>query len=300
VIQIQVGRQQLIDLIQQADAKWIADARVRTSQYVAAQDYTGGTEFWGRIKTVYIRLQFEKCAYCETKLQGSVLASKVHEVEHFRPKSSLKAWPDRKRPYWRDFPASIVTGAEHQQGYFALAYHPFNYAIACTRCNSTLKSNYFPIRGTRMVALEDPSQGASEESLLVYPVSDIDHDPSDLIEFDGVLAVPKHRTGPLHEKALTTIWFFQLNHQDLTLRRAELLVPLWNTLEIRRLGGQSEDARMADEDLRHACLAAGQFSACVAAFCDLYDSDRARAKEMWKLARSFARSVLKQAAHHTP
>jgi len=289
MIRYPVDRQKLLNLIQAKKASWLSDAQARTAAYAQSKDYTGGAEFWGDIKQVYIDLQHEKCAYCETKLQGRILASKVHEVEHFRPKSSIKAWPDRKRKYWKDFPAHILTSGAHPKGYYLLAYHPYNYAIACTRCNSTLKSNYFPVRGSRNVTLADPAKGASEDALLIFPLMDIDDDPSNLIEFDGVLAVPRHAAGALHERAVTTIWFFQLNHEDLTIRRAEMIGLLWNALEQARTATDPEDQRFAQDTVEQACSARAQFSSCMASFRRLYGMNRERAREKAVQARAASR-----------
>lgn len=289
MIRYPVGRQELLDLIQAKKASWLADAQLRTDEYAESEDYTGGTEFWGDIKQVYIDLQHEKCAYCETKLQGRILASKVHEVEHFRPKSSIKAWPDRRRKYWQKFPTDIQTSGAHDKGYYLLAYHPYNYAIACTRCNSTLKSNYFPVRGTRDVALADPAAAAGEDALLLFPLMDIDDDPADLIEFDGVLAVPRHSAGPLRERAVTTIWFFQLNHQDLTTRRAEMIGYLWNALENARLAQDPQDRRYARETVAMVCDPSGQFSSCMVSFRRLYMADRMLARDKAIEAREASR-----------
>lgn len=286
MIRYQVSDQDLRTLIKAKKASWLGDALHRTTLYAQSKDYTGGKEFWGAIKQVYIDLQHEKCAYCETKLQGKVLASKVHEVEHFRPKSSIKAWPDRKRKYWKNFPTSIPTSGAHAKGYYLLAYHPANYAIACTRCNSTLKSNYFPIRGTRDVALADPANAKHEDALLVFPLLEFDANPSDIINFDGVLAVPRHAAGPLYERAVTTIWFFQLNHEDLTTRRAEMLGHLWNALEVARTSTDLDDQRFAQETVDQACSERAQFSSCMAAFRRLYAVDRALAREKAQQARA--------------
>lgn len=289
MIRYPVDRQNLLNLIQAKKASWLSDAQTRTAAYAQSKDYTGGAEFWGDIKQVYIDLQHEKCAYCETKLQGKILASKVHEVEHFRPKSSIKAWPDRKRKYWKAFPTHIKTSGAHDKGYYLLAYHPYNYAIACTRCNSTLKSNYFPVRGERDVTLADPTNGANEEALLIFPLMDIDDDPSSLIDFDGVLAVPRHEKGALHERAVTTIWFFQLNHEDLTTRRAEMIGYLWNALELAQMAANVADRQFAQETVDEVCSARGQFSSCMASFRRLYEKDRAQARKKAVQAREASR-----------
>lgn len=289
MIRYAIERATLIDRIRAIKPDWLDRAQARTLQYEQLQDYTDGTDFWGQIKQVYIDLQHEKCAYCETKLQGAEYASKVHEVEHFRPKSSVKAWPDRKKPAWAKFPAGIGTGAAHDKGYYRLAYHPFNYAIACTRCNSTLKSNYFPVRGNRDVTLADPSLGQGEDALLLYPVSDVDSDPADIIRFDGVLAVPAHTAGAAHERALATIWFFDLNHQDLTSRRAEMMALLWGAMESHRLADIDADRQFARDTIDAVCSEAGQFSACMNAFRALYRDRRAAAREKAVQARQLGR-----------
>ena len=279
MIRYPVKPQALLDQISQLKPTWLAAAQLRTQAYLAAQSYTGGNEFWGDIKNVYIDLQHEKCAYCETRLQGKDLASKVHEVEHFRPKGEVRIWPNRKKKSWRDFPLGITTGAGHAKGYYALAYHPFNYAIACTRCNSSLKSAYFPVRGVRDVALQDPSTAAVEDHLLIYPISTIDDDPRTLIRFDGVLAVPVNKSGPLNERAETTIWFFDLNHQDLTTRRAGHIVKLWSALENRRLTDSVASRQIAQIDVDKSLGLAGEFSACLNDFAAVYRKSRSLAEQ---------------------
>lgn len=273
MIRYPILEKDLIAQIKERNKTWLSRAKARTGTYVAAGKYTGGTEFWGQIKTVYIALQYEKCAYCETQLQGSVLASKVHEVEHYRPKSSIQAWPIHLN--W-------ATGAASATGYYKLAYHHFNYAIACTRCNSTLKSNFFPIRGHRDVQGSDPAQMGNELALLLYPISTVDvDDPQTIITFDGVLAVPAQQNGHAYERAVTNIEFFQLNHEDLTSRRALALIELWVALEA--LAADKTDVatrKVAQQLVTFKCSAQSEFTACNLAFRQLYQSDYNAAKQM--------------------
>ncbi|CAN7540247.1 hypothetical protein LJR039_003729 [Pseudorhodoferax sp. LjRoot39] len=283
-----VGRQELIDLINQERPTWIDRARARTDAYVQSRDYTGGSEFWGEIKKVYIDLQFEKCAYCETKLQGFRFASKVHEVEHFRPKQSVKVWPNSSIDHLANFVPPCSTGTASPAGYYALSYHPFNYAIACTRCNSTLKSNYFPVRGARDPGGVDPSQMSGEDALLLYPISDIDDDPTALIAFDGVLAVPKQASGPAYERAVVTIRFFQLNHEDLTTRRASILAPLWLNLETLASNPPAEIAQQVRRAVDRACSPRSEFSACMSAFRARFEADPAGARQLGEMANLLA------------
>jgi hypothetical protein len=280
MVRYPIQRQALIDAINQTKPNWLQRAKDRTDAYRQARAYTGGSEFWGEIKDVFIKLQHEKCAYCETKLQGAELASKVHEVEHFRPKSSVKAWP----PAGHAFQPGWALGAESPEGYYLLAYHPFNYAIACTRCNSTLKSNCFPVSGMRDIHAGDPSNMQGEQSLLIYPVSDIDADPAQLIGFDGVTAKARHASGAKRRRALTTIHFFQLNHQDLTTRRAEMLGQLYVNLEALAAQPAAAQRKRLQTLIERTCAPSGQFSSCMRDFVALYSRDTARARTLGQLA----------------
>jgi hypothetical protein len=264
----------LIEKINAVNPTWIARALERTRTYTAAGKYTGGSNFWGQIKTIYIELQHEKCIYCETKLQGAVLASKDHEVEHYRPKSNVDDWPNDRFEAWRNFKPAWSVGSANATGYYALAYHPLNYAISCTRCNSTLKSSYFPVRGMRDTHGHDPSAMLAEEPLLLYPMSTVDpNDPRDLITFDGLLAVPRHPSGPAFERAATTITFFQLNHEDLVAGRKQQLIELWIALRTLENPESPRARRLAQLVIDTFCGEAGQFSSCMNRFKELYFSD---------------------------
>jgi hypothetical protein len=281
MIRYSITLQDLVNNINATKPGWITRAHARTQTYTAVSRYTGGTDFWGEIKSVYIALQHEKCAYCETKLQGAVLASKSHEVEHYRPKQSVNAWPNHNIVHWADFHPAWQVGGASPTGYYALAYHPFNYAIACTRCNSTLKSNYFPVRGPRDVHGHDPSAMTGEQPLLLYPISTIDpDDPADIITFDGVLAIAKHKSGAAYERAETTIAFFQLNHEDLVTRRSEEIIDLWMALEQLANPSSAASAVRARKVMRGKCSPRHEFSACMNAFKVLYDTTPARAEEI--------------------
>lgn len=283
MINYRIGRAELIAQIGQARPTWTARARARTDDYALAKAYTGGSEFWGEIKDVYIRLQHEKCAYCEMKLAGKEYASKVHEVEHFRPKSRVRAWPGTLKRLAAYVPP-CPTGSDSAGGYYLLAYNPFNYAIACTRCNSSLKSDYFPVKGKRNFKDEDVGKVFSEQALLIYPISDIDTDPAELITFSGVLAVPVQASGFGYERARVTIDFFDLNHQDLTIRRAEVLASLYLALKGKEQAPlQADQQEFADGIAGYLSPHSG-FSACAKAYHDLYFSNRALAVQIGREA----------------
>ncbi|MFJ5298930.1 hypothetical protein ACIQAL_20640 [Pseudomonas sp. NPDC088368] len=281
MIRYPITEQELIARINLLSPKWMGAAAERTQAFVDAGQYLDGNDFWGTIKQVYIELQHEKCAYCETRLQGSALASKVHEVEHYRPKSSVKAWPNRAIARWKDFTHDWPTGAASAIGYFRLAYHHLNYAIACTRCNSTLKANYFPVRGPRDFNSQSPQTMQSEAALLLYPISSVDpDDPEDIITFDGVLAIPAHPQGPAYERAITNIEFFQLNSQDLTSRRADCLRGLCLALDP---SGSDAYQRKKMKVAEALCSPKSAFSACSRAFRTLWSADPARAQRIAEL-----------------
>ena len=191
----------------------------------------------------------------------------------------IKAWPNRSISYWKDFNHPWETGQADTKGYYRLAYHHLNYAIACTRCNSTLKSNYFPIRGPRDFDSDAPTTMQGEAALLLYPISSVDpDDPEHIITFDGVLAVPVSNAGPDYERAMTTIEFFQLNHQDLTSRRAEQIRHLWTALTLS--AASVEYKKAAEKIILSLCSPQNEFSACLNAYHHLYQADKAKAEKI--------------------
>ena len=172
--------------------QWRTRAGERIAHFVSVGRYDESGAIWSEIKPVYMELQHFKCGYCEKWLESIDYGAIEHDMEHYRPKSSVKAYP---REY--DF----RTGDAWAMGYFRLAYHPLNYLTACKTCNSGLKSNYFPIAATRIDGANHPRGLVREQPFLLYPISDLDDDPEDLIGFDGITAIPVGTT-LLHRRAL--------------------------------------------------------------------------------------------------
>jgi len=79
---------------------------------------------WSEIKQVFIDLQERKCAFCERPLESK----KEYDVEHFRPKGSVKPW--------KPTAALIAAGVTINQtttkepGYHLLPYNLLNYTVA--------------------------------------------------------------------------------------------------------------------------------------------------------------------------
>ena len=68
--------------------------------------------FWGQIKAVYMKLQKNKCAFCEREL---TTRPKDHDIEHFRPKRAVVSWPSLPMdppPQLRDGLRTLQPGPE--------------------------------------------------------------------------------------------------------------------------------------------------------------------------------------------
>ncbi len=290
--------------IQAHNPSWLGRAEARTQAFEAAGRYdknlqvldpetgkqTAASEIWGDIKAVYMARQSNKCAYCERLLAGPDLGERDHAVEHFRPKSSVKAWPPASR--WppgrggkvkrRKLAYSFATGGDVDPGYYALAYEPLNYADSCHVCNSGLKSNYFPIAGVR-----SRDDRAGEQHLLIYPIGDVEIDPETLITFNSVIPRPVSRDSSSHEyrRALVTIEFFCLDREDLWRERAEQIRNVWAALIASR-SAEAADRAYAETTLKQLTDPSSPHSSCARAFRRLCDTapEPARLIAGWALA----------------
>jgi uncharacterized protein (TIGR02646 family) len=99
------------------------------------------------VRGVLYALQGNACAYCGRDLDRG-------DVDHFRPKSRLRENPSHG-------------------GYWWLAYELKNYFLSCRRCNSTYKSDRFPLRPrARRVTFQDRTRLLREARLLLDPARD--------------------------------------------------------------------------------------------------------------------------------
>lgn len=282
---------------------WLTKARTLTRELQRHPRQEIRSE-WSEIKSIYTRRQHGKCAFCERLLGEHELSAVEFDVEHFRPKNAVKAWPpaslreELKLP--TDFPQSRGSGS----GYRLLAYHPLNYASSCKTCNSRLKANYFPIAGRHVFAATSPQEAAAvEKPYLVYPLGDFDSDPESLIAFEGILAVPAAPSTRRyeHDRGRVIIAFFRLNEErtDLLLLRAKQLDNVFSKIELwtavrspaRRVAIWADVTRLADESNDHA--------SCVRHLLKLYGHPgrkapptRAAAVRYLELARAYVRQKL--------
>jgi|WetSurMetagenome_2_1015567.scaffolds.fasta_scaffold06377_5 hypothetical protein len=261
---------------------------------------------WGEIKSVYTERQQGKCAFCERLLGKHELASVEFDVEHFRPKNAVKAWPPQETIDELKLPADFPRSPGKGKGYRLLAYHHLNYASSCKTCNSRLKASFFPIAGRHVFAGTDPvTLMQSELPYLVYPLCDFDNDPEDIISFQGYLAVPhEHPATPHHrDRARVTIAFFRLNEErdDLLEFRAKQLDDLLTKLELMTSVKSANRRKELWEDIQLLGHERSHHAGCVRSLLKLHgDPDekpvpksRAQAMEYLKLARDYWRSKYK-------
>ncbi len=266
---------------------WSARAEALTRKFDSAGKYLDSeSSIWSEIKNVFINLQHRKCAFCERHLE----AKKEYDVEHFRPKSSVKRWPVSK-----DLLAAGVvvrqsaTPTPKEAGYHLLTYNLQNYSVACATCNSVLKSDYFPIKGTRQSGGDAPiTLLTAEEPFLLFPVGNFDEDPEDIITFHGVSPQAKPPRGThAHHRALLTITFFKLD--DLNKRR-ELFRGRADVIQKMGLAFQRLEDRNLPLDKKARCeriiayhkSAAAPYTSCGRSYARLWQQDPASAERVWE------------------
>lgn len=275
-----------------ADAKkstWRTRAKQRTDGFRVPGSYDNSeTPIWSEIKQVFIDLQKGKCAFCERPLESK----KEYDVEHFRPKSSVKPWrvPEELTA------AGIIVKQDraNEPGYHLLPYSLFNYTVACARCNSELKRDYFPIRGTRQCSSEDPvTLQRAEEAWLIFPSGEIDEDPEQLITFHGLSPQAATPAGTFaHQRALLPIGFIHLDDRS---KRRELFRGRADGIQKLGLAFRCHDSPGTGQTTRRRCEIIIDYhpsieaphTSCGRAFAKLWRSDPARAEQPWNEAVDF-------------
>ena len=265
--------------ITNVDAKWFTNTANDLANLPANP---AGTDFkprWSKIKQVYIDLQCSKCCFCEKPLEGKI----EQDVEHFRPKAEVKPWNVPAKLVAEGVTVKQPANGASEPGYTRLPYEPFNYAMSCKTCNSTLKKNLFPIEGTRDSAGTDPSQMGGEQALFIYPIGTIDTDPEQLIEFDALSPVPKHKTGFGRRRAMVTIEVFGLGNPKLRRLfqyRAVFVRLLF--LDLEGKANATSPAKKAKHQIAIDNLTSPHtpFTNCLRSFERLYGSDPVRAEQI--------------------
>lgn len=221
MIRFSASRDEIQSEVIAVDPDW--HARARRALARALKSGTFSAE-WTRVKGVFIKVQHEKCGYCERRLPAVKHGKGEHDVEHFRPKGAVHPWAPKPKPgfTFRDGPSD---------GYPWLAYELTNYLASCRTCNSALKKNYFPIFAAPAATGTKGAQLATEEPLLLNPIDPNDDDPEAVLTFEGVFVRATARRGRKRHRAIATISMFQLNTREELLReRAERLYAIWLAL----------------------------------------------------------------------
>lgn len=230
MIRYAITRTELRACVKQRVPGWTARARKRTAGFRKTRRYEEKSSIWGEVKPVFMELQNGKCCFCEKKYESGQLGRYELDIEHFRPKGTVKRCPQHLVGKGLQFTAP----AAKNSGYYILAYNLFNYAAACKPCNSGLKSNYFPIAGTYQLNGDNPAKMKAEKAWLIYPIGSMDIDPERVISFRGIWPRSVHRNPSLQKRGVATIAFFQLDdvveRKNLLRERATLLVMLHGQL----------------------------------------------------------------------
>ncbi len=262
---------------------WKGRAASRAAIIRKLRRYEEATGIWGEIKSVYMELQHDKCAYCERKLEGEPYGRIEHDLEHFRPKSSVTKWPSGKYKF--------STGDGWSEGYYLLAYSIFNYATSCKVCNSTLKRDYFPIYGNRGPQSDHPRVLLSERPLLIYPLGDLDDDPQDLIAFVGIIPIARTKSGYKSYRGRVTVDFFALERREhLREERARQLQGLWIALELADSTTDPTTRADALNAIDWLQSRSSPHSSCVQSFHALYKADPSSAHEVYVSVRNYLTS----------
>ncbi|MSR40135.1 MAG: hypothetical protein EXS02_15030 [Planctomycetes bacterium] len=221
--------------------------------------------------------------------QQSVATGKVeYDVEHFRPKNRVTAWPTARVQQARtiDYADQLQRGVA--DGYVRLAFDPWNYGVSCKTCNSELKGDRFPILGLPDADATDRSTlDDSEVSCLLLPVGDVGPDPEDWLEWFGpVVRAKSTLTGQEALRARTVVDFFELDSRpDLLLVRCFAIEMLWAALRDEADGDPAAATR-----IQAATADDAVFAGCTRAFLRLYRQDLVVARQWRNRARDYAQS----------
>ncbi len=293
MIGYRVTKAELETLINAEVPDWLTRAAAKTAEFRVKGFYEEASSIWSEVKVVYMRLQGNsKCAYCERKLESIDLGKIEQDVEHFRPKSNVRAWPAPKP--LTDAGIVFTAAPPPGKGYYLLPYHPFNYSAACKPCNTSLKKDCFPIAGKYDLPNDDPVKLKKEKPLLIPPVGDFDTAPEDLIKFHGVSPQAVAKRGYRRARALVTIEFFKLDDEakrkNLLRERAMIITVLYPQLKTLTTGTVTEKKIAAT--LVKACTAPqAPHTNCARSFQRLFQTDPAEAAQVFEKAALLMDSI---------
>ncbi len=252
--------------------EWRANAAKRTAKFIKAKVYAEKSPMWSTVKPVFMAAQKNKCLFCERQFESELYGKIEFDLEHFRPKSSVMAWPVEGR---HDYSYDFDLGSDASSGYYWLAYALSNYAASCKVCNSNLKSNFFPVANARTSA---PGDLKAEGAFLCYAIGSEDDDPESLVSFVATTAIPTAAAGDLRRRGQVMIDFFDLNkREELHRQRASMIILLGGALTNIATGNGDQ----ADETLAERIVTSVfPHTNCLRSFRRLWDNDQEFARRV--------------------
>jgi len=275
-------------LINTHNETWIKRASERTATYKVEGKVTHDSHIWSQIKEVYMKIQGNKCAFCETELEGKDSGKGLHDIEHFRPKNRIRKW--KSSPEF-DSLGIHITAPSASKGYHLLTYNLLNYSISCKPCNQAIKSDRFPIKGNYNTTMENPAtESDAETPLLLFPLGQIDVDCENLISFRGSVPVTIKPNGLEFERAITTIDFFRLGRADL---RGKLFKErCLKIIIIDAFLDDDDDPEDYEVILKEIIADYSDHANCARSYIHLLKTDKIKASEVLKEARNFIRTYI--------
>jgi hypothetical protein len=293
MIGYRISKAELEQSIEAEKSDWLKNAAERMEEFRKKGRYEEKTSIWSEVKVVYMRLQGDcKCAYCERKLESETYGKGEQDVEHFRPKKSVKAWkipPPLKKQGIQGSDVPNEGG-----GYYLLPYHPFNYCASCNPCNRALKKDYFPIAGKYNLKGKDPQKMQTEKPYLIYPIGDFDDAPEQLIHFYGASPQAVADKGHKRARALVTIEFFKLDddkRKNLFRERATIINALYPQLQKAHGGGSAAEKAAAQSVVDLYISPKAPHTNCARSFRDLFRQNPQEAQTVYEKAFAFLKSI---------
>jgi hypothetical protein len=205
----------------------------------------------------------------------------------------VEVWPTAEMQQSRNIDFDhLPLGHAYPSGYYWLAYHVLNFSVACKKCNTLLKLNFFPIAGRRgpREALQERLQG--ERPYLIYPLAEWEDNPEELIGFLGIIPVARKKRGFGRDRADVTIKFFELSPDDdgreeLGRERARQLVALDNALGVLESSPTEERKSAALGDIEQLVRNSSPHASCVRSALGLYRKHPQQAGNLFAAAREY-------------
>ena len=279
-----VTQDQLVAAIERISPNWLTKAHRDTLAARGTLKYDSSKNYWGDIKQAFMTLQSNKCAYCEKPMAEGEKSNIDYDVEHHRPKSRCRPWPDAKTKQRLNIDYVLNNGRD--RGYPELAFHPFNYIVACKVCNSPYKSDYFPLIGNPNQDSFDPVElNRTENPVIPMPLGEWGEDPSDFLDFEGFVAVAKSNEPRRKKRAEAFIDFFELNRRsDLLVGRAVLVLLCYYALREVKEPDLARNKLEAQKWVDDYCASGTGYSAVAKSFVKLFGTQPQLAKEYAQIA----------------